>query len=230
MPKSEFYSKWYEKWPNYLVRRPALMLDHEITPDGRQVMASSNISSVERVLEAFETVEAGRKRKQPQEVRMKKDPNAPLRGEGKRGPNPHAKWLAENRGFMNPGAHKNPEQRARGPMRKRKKKERVQDAWDSGRLARNVVARLRVVERVKAAATTKDDWKFSREIEHLDWPGRGNFEWDYVEHEGMNTVRFDWRRTRSFWFRGGELEGVAPRAVVKYLKRKGYDTEYLTAA
>ena len=40
MPKSEFYKKWYEKWPNYLVRRPALMLDREITPDGRQVMAS----------------------------------------------------------------------------------------------------------------------------------------------------------------------------------------------
>lgn len=35
-----FYSKWFEKWPNYLVRRPALMLDREITPDGRQVMAS----------------------------------------------------------------------------------------------------------------------------------------------------------------------------------------------
>ena len=35
-----FYSKWFEKWPNYLVRRPALMLDREITPEGRQVMAS----------------------------------------------------------------------------------------------------------------------------------------------------------------------------------------------
>ncbi len=35
-----FYSKWFEKWPNYLVRRPALMLDREVTPEGRQVMAS----------------------------------------------------------------------------------------------------------------------------------------------------------------------------------------------
>jgi len=38
--EDEFYSKWFEKWPNYLVRRPALMLDREITSDGRQVMAS----------------------------------------------------------------------------------------------------------------------------------------------------------------------------------------------
>ena len=40
VPKKEFYQKWYEKWPNYLVRRPALMIDREITSDGNQVMAS----------------------------------------------------------------------------------------------------------------------------------------------------------------------------------------------
>ena len=48
VPKGEFYKKWYEKWPNYLVRRPALMLDREITSDGRQVMASNK-----RVASAF---------------------------------------------------------------------------------------------------------------------------------------------------------------------------------
>lgn len=41
VPKGEFYKKWYEKWPNYLVRRPAMMIDREITADGRQVMASA---------------------------------------------------------------------------------------------------------------------------------------------------------------------------------------------
>ena len=40
VPKSEFYAKWYEKFPNYLVRRPALVLEREVTPEGRQVMAS----------------------------------------------------------------------------------------------------------------------------------------------------------------------------------------------
>ena len=36
----DFYSKWFEKWDKYLVRRPALMVDREISPDGKQVMAS----------------------------------------------------------------------------------------------------------------------------------------------------------------------------------------------
>ena len=40
MPEDEFYGKWYEKWPDYLVRRPALAIEREITVDGRQVMAS----------------------------------------------------------------------------------------------------------------------------------------------------------------------------------------------
>ena len=39
--KGEFYSKWSEKWPNYLVRRPACAIEREITPKGRQVMASN---------------------------------------------------------------------------------------------------------------------------------------------------------------------------------------------
>lgn len=38
--EDEFYSKWFEKWPNYLVRRPALMLEREIDEGGRQIMAS----------------------------------------------------------------------------------------------------------------------------------------------------------------------------------------------
>lgn len=38
--RKSFYSKWAEKWPRYLVRRPAMHITREITPDGRQVMAS----------------------------------------------------------------------------------------------------------------------------------------------------------------------------------------------
>jgi hypothetical protein len=40
-----FYGKWYEKWPDYLVRRPACAIEPEITPDGRQVMASVRTAS-----------------------------------------------------------------------------------------------------------------------------------------------------------------------------------------
>jgi len=38
VPKGEFYSKWSEKWPDYIVRRPAMAVEREITPDGRQVI------------------------------------------------------------------------------------------------------------------------------------------------------------------------------------------------
>jgi len=41
----DFYGKWYEKWPDYLVRRPACAIESEITPDGRQVMASTRTAS-----------------------------------------------------------------------------------------------------------------------------------------------------------------------------------------
>lgn len=37
VPKSEFYKKWSEKWPDYLVRRPACAIEREITPDGKQI-------------------------------------------------------------------------------------------------------------------------------------------------------------------------------------------------
>jgi|APSaa5957512622_1039677.scaffolds.fasta_scaffold16951_1 hypothetical protein len=45
VPKGEFYKKWYEKWPRYLVRRPACAIDREITPEGRQVMASERAAA-----------------------------------------------------------------------------------------------------------------------------------------------------------------------------------------
>lgn len=51
--KDEFYKKWYEKWPNYLVRRPAMAVEREVTTDGRQVMASSRQASI-RVAEEYD--------------------------------------------------------------------------------------------------------------------------------------------------------------------------------
>ena len=35
--REDFYKKWFEKWPKYLVRRPAMAILREITPDGQQV-------------------------------------------------------------------------------------------------------------------------------------------------------------------------------------------------
>jgi hypothetical protein len=45
VPKDEFYKKWYEKFPNYLVRRPACVIQREITSDGKQVFASETLIS-----------------------------------------------------------------------------------------------------------------------------------------------------------------------------------------
>ena len=39
IPESEFYSMWGEAWSNYIVRRVAMAIDREITPDGRQKQA-----------------------------------------------------------------------------------------------------------------------------------------------------------------------------------------------
>lgn len=37
VPHKDFYSKWYEKHTNYLVRRPAVVISHEISESGTQV-------------------------------------------------------------------------------------------------------------------------------------------------------------------------------------------------
>jgi hypothetical protein len=41
LPKAEFYGKWYEKAADYLVRRPAMAVEREISPEGRQMVASA---------------------------------------------------------------------------------------------------------------------------------------------------------------------------------------------
>lgn len=45
VPKGEFYKLWFEKFPNYLVRRPAMAIEREISEDGRQMVASKRASS-----------------------------------------------------------------------------------------------------------------------------------------------------------------------------------------
>lgn len=62
--ENEFYAKWGEDWGDFIVRRPALMVDLEITPEGRQVMASKS---------------AKRRGKRPQQNVPKRDKNKPMR-------------------------------------------------------------------------------------------------------------------------------------------------------
>lgn len=42
----EFYKKWYETHGDYLVRRPAMAIEREITAEGRAVIASSSVLSI----------------------------------------------------------------------------------------------------------------------------------------------------------------------------------------
>lgn len=58
VPTGEFYKLWYEKWPDYLVRRPAMAVEREITPDGRQVMASASDAKAD-YREAVHQLESG---------------------------------------------------------------------------------------------------------------------------------------------------------------------------
>lgn len=54
VPKKEFYAKWYEKAPQgFLIRRPACAIEREITPEGRQMMASAGRSNWDRVFDTL---------------------------------------------------------------------------------------------------------------------------------------------------------------------------------
>ena len=121
MPKGDFYGKWYEKWPNYLVRRPAMMLDREITPEGRQVMAKS-------VAGKGRGRGRGRGKKRPQEVRMPKTQKERLRikREPAKPRNPHSRALRENKVNINPGGHVNKPLRGKGTRGKGKQQRHLQ--------------------------------------------------------------------------------------------------------
>lgn len=127
VPKGEFYAKWYEKFPNYLVRRPALMLEREVTPEGRQVMANMKNRSPVLVDTPFtvpvsEAPMSTKQAKSPVPVTQKKDTNA-VRGPGIAYRNPVVQQ-AVTRGW-GAGSHQNRTQDvAKGVSRKEKYKGR----------------------------------------------------------------------------------------------------------
>lgn len=43
--EDDFYGRWSEKWPKYLVRRPAMAVMREISPEGKQMAASEKTSA-----------------------------------------------------------------------------------------------------------------------------------------------------------------------------------------
>lgn len=77
--EDDFYSKWYESWPNYLVRRPACAIEREISQTGRQMMASDKAlfspRDIQRVAHAY--LAARKKKPKSMKDRMKVDTTDP---------------------------------------------------------------------------------------------------------------------------------------------------------
>lgn len=57
--EDEFYGKWYEKFPDYLVRRPACAIEREITEDGHQVNILAGTSNSPHPLKLLGSRTAG---------------------------------------------------------------------------------------------------------------------------------------------------------------------------
>ena len=108
LPKSEFYAKWYEKVPHYLVRRPALMLEREVTPEGRQVMAHALRPTPAHVATPTVEVPMSKQAKAPTPVVQKKDNKNVVQGEAPARRNPVVQGLIE-RGTAGAGKHKGKE-------------------------------------------------------------------------------------------------------------------------
>lgn len=130
VPKNEFYAKWHEKFPAYLVRRPALMLEREVTPEGRQVMASMKNRSTVLVdaplTPPVSEVPMSKQAKSPVPVVQKKDDKNVVRGEAPAHRNPVVQGLIE-RGTSGAGKHKNKQDYERGHARNPKHKGRGYD-------------------------------------------------------------------------------------------------------
>lgn len=110
MPKSDFYKVWGEPvGDRMIVRRPACAIDREITPDGRQVMASQTTSVKETfTMDNQDKAARAKRKKKPlsQKDRMKvkdapKDRNEVVR-------------QMIDRGGAGAGKHKNKGQRGMG--------------------------------------------------------------------------------------------------------------------
>ena len=98
--EDDFYHKWFEKFPDYLVRRPACAIEREITPEGRQVMASTKpMAGIDRVAELYLKRQAKGKKPESQKTKIKIKDEAPAPRD------PNAKARAEQIGPKGSGAH-----------------------------------------------------------------------------------------------------------------------------
>lgn len=79
VPKADFYGKWHEKTADYLVRRPAMAVEREITGDGRQVVASGSV--LDEYVQALTELEASADMVMVASIRMRALGISPPSGE-----------------------------------------------------------------------------------------------------------------------------------------------------
>lgn len=129
--EDEFYGKWYEKWPDYMVRRPACAIEREITVNGRQTKQAAMIRTghpADRVAEAY--LEAKKAPSQKEKDKNKIVVEAPA----ERNPFADPKLTDRAKGTGGAGAHKNrPKDVERGKAPEKHKKDlrdKEAAAWD----------------------------------------------------------------------------------------------------
>lgn len=122
--ENDFYSKWYEKWPDYLVRRPACAIEREISLEGTQLapktpkLASTVNSSAALVARMYLARAKRKKRPSSMKTKLRAPPT-----EQPKARNEVARARAE-RGNSGGGSHRNRTRDvARGHSRKPKHKQ-----------------------------------------------------------------------------------------------------------
>lgn len=71
VPEDEFYGKWAEKWPDYMVRRPAMAIEREISTDGRQMVASKTARPSRRTVDMWNRNKRNRRKTTGEQLRNK---------------------------------------------------------------------------------------------------------------------------------------------------------------
>lgn len=177
MSAKDFYDKWYEKWPSYLVRRPAMAVEREISREGRQMKASlqtavgdslvpvclgGGIVDPEAVADRYLEARAKKKKKPRSEKDKLKIPKAP------KGRDPYAQAAKERK--TTPGHKRRERGRAVERGHSRKPKHKGQRSWAA---SVNNVVRMRLAlnkheEHALGIAAASRGWMdYSEMVDHL---------------------------------------------------------------
>jgi len=153
--EDDFYHKWYEKFPDYLVRRPACAIEREVTLDGKQVniLAGTGPNPVKLLASKQASIRTSEDKAAADKAGKGIAPKVPLN----KTRNEVVRDLID-RGQAGQGSHKNKQDYERGHARRPKHPGREMEA-----------AEMRLVERfMEAAYSGNPDGKpiYNVEIDH----------------------------------------------------------------